>query len=549
MNRMELTERYRRADLACAKVHYRLNGSHMYENETILPDAATRRDVQAQLDAARRGVAALDAPEPVFRLLKRHLTDFLDGEALRLNNAFSRPASGVNQLSRRVEQCFENDSRPDDEKVAVLLDQLKAAPDVLAAAQAVAGPETAARLSGACAAAQGDIRHYAENIPQYLPKLSPAGAVALSEALLSVCARLDELISDGNAPAAKADDEQKCVPFTEEYYRSVLHDTLGVELDELLHWHAEEIEHTRAEVFEIASRLPVPERAHTMRDVNAILNRYAGPCDTPEQMFARMQGYLNRTQAAAREFVWFPEEVCRLERVPYPLRESFPWGGYSDGDGRLRPITGKVFLNNYNFRAVTDGWMKMQAVHESYPGHHIQYVRNITNTLPETLKLGAKCIPLIEGTAHRSERLFEFVFPEDPFYPLFVAYRRHHTAVRIRSDLMLRYYGRPIGDCVRLYMDELDFDHATARGQVLAQEQMEGYFTCYYYGMKKIADFEQTSGMDAKTFTELLFSCGNMSMENLHAYLRMDDAQRASWQNDFCSLLMDPQDVIRYRRG
>ena len=62
MNRMELTERYRRADLACAKVHYRLNGSHMYENETLLPDAATRRDVQAQLDAARRGVAALDAP-------------------------------------------------------------------------------------------------------------------------------------------------------------------------------------------------------------------------------------------------------------------------------------------------------------------------------------------------------------------------------------------------------------------------------------------------------------------------------------------------------
>ena len=114
---------------------------------------------------------------------------------------------------------------------------------------------------------------------------------------------------------------------------------------------------------------------------------------------------------------------------------------------------------------------------------------------------------------------------------------------------MLRYYGRPIGDCVRLYMDELDFDHATARGQVLAQEQMEGYFTCYYYGMKKIADFEKMSGMDAKAFTEPLFSCGNMSMENLHAYLQLDDAQRASWQNDFCSLLMDPQDVIRYRRG
>ncbi len=547
MNRLELTEQYRRADLACAKVHYRLNGARMYERETLLPDA--RPDVQAQLEAARRAVEALDAPEPAFALLKQHFRDFLDGEALQLDNRFSRPASGVNQLSRRVEQCFENDSRPDEEKAALLLSQMKAAPAVLAAAQAAAGPEAAARLSGPCAYAQDNIRHYATHVAQYLPDLSPAGTKALSEALLAVCGELDALISPAGPAASSADDESKCVPFTEAYYRGVLHDTLGVELDELLAWHESEIERTRAEVFEIAARLPIPERARTMGDVNAILNRYAGPCDTPEQMFERMQGYLNRAQAAAHEYVWFPDdEVCRLERVPYPIRESFPWGGYSDGDGRRRPITGKVFLNNYNFRAVTDGWMKMQAVHESYPGHHIQYVRNITNTLPETLKLGAKCIPMIEGTAHRSERLCEFVYAEDPFYPLFVAYRRHHTSVRIKSDLMLRYWGRPIADCVRLYMDELDFDHATARGQVLAQEQMEGYFTCYYYGMKKIADFERKYGADSKSFTETLFSCGNMSMENLERFLQLDGAQRASYESDFCSLLMDPQDVIRYRK-
>ena len=99
---------------------------------------------------------------------------------------------------------------------------------------------------------------------------------------------------------------------------------------------------------------------------------------------SRTRGYLERARAAAREYVWFPEEACRLERVPYPLRESFPWGGYSDGDGRLRPIAGTAFLNDGNFRAISDGWLKMQAVHEAYPGHHIQYVRNVTDALPET---------------------------------------------------------------------------------------------------------------------------------------------------------------------
>jgi len=97
-------------------------------------------------------------------------------------------------------------------------------------------------------------------------------------------------------------------------------------------------------------------------------------------------------------------------------------------------------------------------------------------------------------------------------------------------------------------MDELDFDHGTARGQVRAQETMEGYFTCYYYGMKTISDYEKKYGRDSKSFTELLFSSGNVSMENLEGFLQLDDVQKKSYLTDFCSLLMDPQDVIRYRR-
>ena len=543
MNRWELTEAYRKADLACAKVHYRIGGSNMYERETLIPDADTKQALENQLAQARAMVEALDTPEPVFAVMKQHFTDFLDGEARSLQGFVSRPENGIGRISRKIQYCFDGDTRPVEEKAPLLLEQLSRAEQVIGFVQANAAPEA---YAGSTAYALDNIRHYADHLEQYMPGTPESLAKELREAIGKTCALMDALPKPQGKAAVQEDDESKCVPFTEEYYRGVLHDTLGVELDELLKWHASEIEKTRGDVFEIAAKLPIAEKANSMRDVNAILNKYAGACDTPEEMFERMAGYLKRAQAAAREYVWFPEEVCRLEKVPYPIRVSFPWGGYSDGDGRLRPITGKVFLNNYNFRAVTDGWMKMQAIHESYPGHHIQYVRKTSDTLPETLKLGAKHIPLIEGVAHRSERVFEFVFEEDPFYPLFVAYRRHHTAVRIKSDLMLRYYGRPISDCVKLYMDELDFDHGTARGQVLAQEQMEGYFNCYYYGMKKISDFEQKYGKGVKPFTETLFSIGDTSMENLEAYLKMDEAQQKSYRTDFCSLLMDPQDVIRY---
>ena len=59
---------------------------------------------------------------------------------------------------------------------------------------------------------------------------------------------------------------------------------MGVSLDELLSWYQEEIEKTRADVFDIAGRLDIPEPAPTtMEEINEILFKYEGPCDTPER--------------------------------------------------------------------------------------------------------------------------------------------------------------------------------------------------------------------------------------------------------------------------
>ena len=49
MDRLNLTEAYRKADLACAKVQYRLHGSHMYKRETLLPDSDTRLYTREEL--------------------------------------------------------------------------------------------------------------------------------------------------------------------------------------------------------------------------------------------------------------------------------------------------------------------------------------------------------------------------------------------------------------------------------------------------------------------------------------------------------------------
>lgn len=178
----------------------------------------------------------------------------------------------------------------------------------------------------------------------------------------------------------------------------------------------------------------------------------------------------------------------------------------------------------------------MNTLHEAYPGHHVQYVRAVVDETPETVKIGAKLVPLLEGTCLRTERAFQDIFSEDPFFPLFVAYRRHHASVRICADLMLFYYGASLEEVIRLYETELGFDRVTARGQVRAHQNSPGYFTCYYYGMKKICEWEKEYDFSKKEFTELLFSAGYISMDRFEELVKMTSKEREHYFHDFCSL-------------
>ena len=148
-----------------------------------------------------------------------------------------------------------------------------------------------------------------------------------------------------------------------------------------------------------------------------------------------------------------------------------------------------------------------------------------------------KLVPLLEGTCIRTEKTFQSVYEEDPFFPLFVAYRRHHASVRIYVDLMLFYFGATLAEAVKIYQDELGFDWITARKQVQAHQSAPGYFTCYYYGLKKLAEWEEEYHFTTKEFTELLFSPGYICIDRFGEFLALTDEQRSRYMNDFASLL------------
>ena len=108
---------------------------------------------------------------------------------------------------------------------------------------------------------------------------------------------------------------------------------------------------------------------------------------------------------------------------------------------------------------------------------------------------------------------------DDPVFPLFVAYRRLHTAVRIKADLLIHHWQRPREEAVALYQRHLQFDLASATGQVRYQELHPGYMTCYYYGCRQLERWYRELPLDERTFTETTFSLGWVNLRTAHSVL------------------------------
>lgn len=547
-----LIQSYRKLDFQLAAIADILSGGGDSEPDLFIPDPEHRQIVESKIASAQDCLDDLESPDPVSALLKSHFSDYLDAQTSELQARYENPAVQIGSFRWFFEFLLTKDSRADLVKAERMIGKLSRTADMFQAISSWLVEVKPIHLLEAREACQANVKVFTRLLGQLktnLPDLPDNIYGRLQSAFQafitqnrSMQAKLELRLKEIALPEQTTEDS--ILKLDPEVYAAHLLSRHGVILSELLDWHEEEISKTRNSVLTIASQLQIPEAAaaNSMADVNAILLKYAGPAASAAEMLQRGNKYIKRTAAACKDFVWLPEESCSVVNISESLKDSYPWGGYGGGCKRRRPLRGEMFLNGYNYKAVTDGWIKMNTVHEAYPGHHVQFVRNIVDPIPETLKRGARYTPIFEGVPHRSEELFTFVFPEDPFYPLFVAYRRHHTAVRIKADLMLRYFGYPIKDVVQLYCSELNFDWNTARGQVRAQEYMLGYFNCYYYGFKLINQWEQEYDFDQKEYTELLFSAARMSMSNFKRFLDLTEAERHSLLNNYASLYQFAED-------
>jgi len=542
---VKLVQLYRDFDERCATCLDQIKSTRRYEKQLYVPSEETRKNAERALQELLAEASELEAPDVVFEILKNHFDEFIREQMSHLRRMFAGPSSFISGISNTIDYYSRKDSRSSSERAEILLSRLNNIDAVWSGVRKLL-PSTAidevSQMADVCDTLSTVAKKMVSRVPELYSGMSEKLVQEVQSELERVSERakgweqeVKEFVESRKSGSGHKEVVSERDPIEE--YRYLLLNQFGVDLDQILSWHEEEIEKTRSEMFEIANRINVPglPKVDSVEDVVDILNKFEGPCDEPDEMFVRMRDYLDRAQKATREFVKLPEESVVVVPTPDTLVKHYPWGGYGGGCPRRRPLQGETFLNVENYKAVTDGWIRMNSVHECYPGHHVQWVRSVLDPLPETVKVGARGVPTLEGSAHRSERLMEFIYPDDPFYPLFVAYRRHHTSVRIKADLWLRYFGRPFDDVVDLYVQELGFERKVASGQVLAQNLMKGYFTCYYYGMKRLTDLERQLGYNQKDFTELIFSLPRVSLKTMEEFLKLSEPDKSRLLTEFPS--------------
>ncbi len=512
-------------DAKIADLFSRYDSRMDYETKPFVPTQKNSDSVLLEIESLEELIRKVDSGEenPSQGLLLYAFRERLNLMRARIQDDRSFPHRFVHQIIGKVNSLISLDARDERTRINILDDLLG---HTLSTLEAVAdlGPRV-----------PGERKEMLIAVVDKFETLAATGSSRVRAVFTSVAEEhLDPLVVRLEAAADRARDVKariESAPAPESHdmiagisYEDTLRRIYDIEISELLSWYREEIDLCRERVRSLGNEID-PSR-HPF----AILEEDAGPYDSPEEMLAALKHYVAIARKASLEYTTLPEgEECEIWYVPEFLKDSYPWGGYYYGGSALNgDLLGAVFLNRYNYRAVSRGWVQLNAIHECYPGHHAQRVKTAASNMPRIFKVGtlqSTASPLNEGIAHRSETLMQDTM-DDPLFPLFVAYRRLHTAVRIWVDLVLHHFHKGTEAAVEIYTTEMGFSREVAEGQVYSQLLMPGYFTVYYYGMRELSRMQEEYRWDDRDFTELSFSCGLISLSTFRQLLELKHEDR-----------------------
>ncbi|EEG77044.1 DUF885 domain-containing protein [Dethiobacter alkaliphilus] len=252
---------------------------------------------------------------------------------------------------------------------------------------------------------------------------------------------------------------------------------------------------------------------------------------------------VRQAMEAARSFVMenniatIPEgEQLDIIETPLFLRPLIPFAAYIPPGIYDKSLTGVYMTtppNPDDSPEVAKGKLKGQhyaklpvtALHEAYPGHHLQLVTAVKNGTTAR-KLGLHLSTLfIEGWAFYCEELMEQTgFIAEPVQKLGRLHDQLWRAARIILDVSLHCKGMSIDEAVDFLVTRCQLEPANALAEIrrytLSPTQPQSYLMGKLEIMKIVDEYKQKHpGTTLKTMHDHILACGSLPPRLLHKAL------------------------------
>lgn len=205
---------------------------------------------------------------------------------------------------------------------------------------------------------------------------------------------------------------------------------------------------------------------------------------------------------AKRLFTLPPGERLEMVLTPPNLRQTYAYGGYSSAAPFEKVQVGRFFVTPVDTLADTAtqesklrghnyGWITVVALHEGYPGHHLQHARAAKQRSVLRKVYGSEVFG--EGWGLYSEELmYRAGFYPTPLARLTQLRMRLWRAARVIIDPSIHTGRMSFDEAVRFFVDSVGLEKADATAEVNRYTTWPTQAVSYIVGMREMEALRDT---------------------------------------------------------
>jgi len=258
--------------------------------------------------------------------------------------------------------------------------------------------------------------------------------------------------------------------------------------------------------------------------IDSLLDRIKRQHPQPAQL---LDAYRKRMRAARlwlseHDLVTLPaHESLHIQETPAFLRPLIPFAAYEPPgpvDAEQRGLYYVTTPDQENLLAEHNRYsIDLTSVHESYPGHHLQFVTANSQHADNITRLIHASASMYEGWALYCEDLMhEHGFLNEDAHRFIMLRDRLWRALRVIIDVSIQTRGMSLGDAAELMVDKLGFERQQADAELAWYTTEPTIPLCYATGyelIKAVREYQQSrSGFDQKTFHDALLREGSIAL-------------------------------------